>query len=172
METTNDDRARNALTNIVDIAQKQIENLLQLSEKLTGAMLSASVSRQVIADRCEKTAKLIGEIMIEKLEQLKKLGTYAINIFYGEDIGCDDSGVKIEDRKIRIIAAPVGYLGEVRILYEGKYSDFLKFDFSGSFEIISNPPKKEEYSRENTLFVWGTDFCIEEIKTANKIFKC
>lgn len=61
METTNDDRARNALTNIVDIAQKQIESLLQLSEKLTGAMLSASVSRQVIADRCEKTAKLIGE---------------------------------------------------------------------------------------------------------------
>lgn len=61
METTNADRARNALIGIVEIAERQITNLTQLIESLHGHLLSKSVSNKVIADRCEKTAKLIGE---------------------------------------------------------------------------------------------------------------
>lgn len=57
--TTNADRARSALLNIVEIAERQMKSLALITELLTGAMLSASVSRQVIADRCEDTAKLI-----------------------------------------------------------------------------------------------------------------
>lgn len=59
METTNADRARSALIGIVEIAERQMTNLVRLTESLHGHLLSKSVSNKVIADRCEDTAKLI-----------------------------------------------------------------------------------------------------------------
>lgn len=61
METTNADRARNALLGIINISETQIKSLLRLSETLHEGMLSRSISNKVIADRCAKTAKLIAE---------------------------------------------------------------------------------------------------------------
>ena len=40
--------------------------------------------------------------MIEKLEEIKKIGAYAVNVFFGEDIGWDDMDVPTEERRIII----------------------------------------------------------------------
>lgn len=94
--------------------------------------------------------------MVEKLEEIKRLGAYAINIYFGEDIGCDDSDVATADRKIICIYVPVGCLGERRCMWRGKYSDFITFDFSSSPKKISNPPKREEYE-DGGFFTWGSE---------------
>ena len=57
--TINADRVSKALSGIVETAERQLLSLITLSEALTGAMLSADVARQVIANKCEDTAKLI-----------------------------------------------------------------------------------------------------------------
>lgn len=98
--------------------------------------------------------------MINKLEKIKQLGHYSVSLIYGEDIGCDDSGLKIEERTIKIIMSPVGYVGELRKLWKGKYLDLLKFDFSAQAKTISNPPKREELENDG-YYIWGTDVAIK-----------
>ncbi len=93
--------------------------------------------------------------MIDKLEEIKKIGAYAVNVFYGEDIGCDDLDVPTEDRRIILIYTPVGFLGGRRVMWRGKYKDFLRFDFSQTPKQISNPPKEDEY-KDGGFFAWGS----------------
>jgi len=100
--------------------------------------------------------------MIEKLEEIKKVGAYAVNVTFGEDIGCDDSDVPTNERKIVCVYTPVGCLGERRVMWRGTYEDFLKFDFSSIPKIISNPPKREEY-KEPGFYTWGTENSTREI---------
>lgn len=94
--------------------------------------------------------------MVKKLEEIKSSGAYALNVTFGEDIGCDDFDVKTEDRQILCIWTPVGCVGENRCLWTGKYSDFLEFDPRSKPEIISNPPKREEY-KNTGFYIWGAD---------------
>jgi hypothetical protein len=94
--------------------------------------------------------------MVTTLEKIKQNGAYAINVTFGEGIGCDDSDVPTNDRGIICIYTPVGCLGSNRVMWKGKYSDFIKFDFSSKPEIISNPPKREEYENGG-FFIWGAD---------------
>jgi hypothetical protein len=61
METTNEDRARNALLNLLDIAEHQYISIGNLADALLGGFLSGGAARYIIAERCEETAKLIGE---------------------------------------------------------------------------------------------------------------
>ena len=94
--------------------------------------------------------------MIEKLEEIKKLGAYAVDVLFGEDIGCDDMDIPTNERNIRLIYTPVGYLGARRVLWRGKYKDFLTFDFKQKPKQISNPPKQEEYQSDG-YFAWGAE---------------
>ncbi|MFH1527751.1 MAG: hypothetical protein ABIG69_14060 [Bacteroidota bacterium] len=98
--------------------------------------------------------------LLKKLEEIKQIGNYAVNIMYGEDIGCDDSGVEPEERRIVLVASPVGFVGELRIMWRGIVKDFLKFDFKSKAHKISNPPERKEYE-DGGFFVWGTESSTE-----------
>jgi hypothetical protein len=98
--------------------------------------------------------------LLNKLEEIKRLGNYAVNLAYGEDIGCDDLDVRKEERRIILIASPVGFLGELRIMWRGKLKDFLQFDFKNKPLQISNPPKIEEYEKGG-YFIWGTESAVD-----------
>jgi len=100
--------------------------------------------------------------MIDKLEEIKKIGAYAISIFYGEEVGCDDLNIPSMERNIQVIYNPVGYLGEVRCLWKGKLKDFLTFDFKNTKPTkISNPPQNYEY-KDAGFYAWGTNSSIDD----------
>lgn len=103
--------------------------------------------------------------ILDKLEEIKQLGNYSVTLYYGEDIGCDDLDIPQNDRKIIILAVPVGYVGEVRILYRGSVSSVLAFDFSSEPRKLNNPPKREDYSKEG-YYAWGTDGTINDFYKA------
>ncbi|MEE5181113.1 hypothetical protein JDW21_19245 [Bacillus subtilis] len=90
------------------------------------------------------------------LEKFKQQGNYAVSLYYGESVGCDDSSVPQDEREIKIAMSPVGYLGEVRKLVVTNLKELENFDFEQEAKIISNPPQHDEYS-ENGVYVWGTE---------------
>ncbi len=101
--------------------------------------------------------------MIEKLEEIKQLGNYAIDVRYGEDAGCDDLDVPIAERKIIVIMSPIGYVGELRCLYNGIYKDFLRQDFSAMPTVVDNPPNPEQITHKG-FYVWGTEEAIKILR--------
>ena len=100
--------------------------------------------------------------LLEKLEEIKQMGNYAVNLFYGEDIGADDSDIPQKDRRAVICFVPVGCLGEVRIMWRGKIAGLLKYDFKTKPTKISNPPKREEY-KDDGYYIWGTERSVDSI---------
>lgn len=107
--------------------------------------------------------------MLEKLEEIKQLGAYSINLYFGEDVGCDDLDVPMMDRNIKMLCSPVGYLGSMRVLYKGTVKSFMDFDFTTEAIVISNPPKREEFEN-NGLYCWGSESSIEKSLDGKKIF--
>jgi len=97
----------------------------------------------------------------KKLEELKQAGHYAIQMWYGEELGCDDLDVPQNERKIVILGYPVGHLGEIKVLWKGDLKQLKNFDFKSKPEQVSNPPKKEEYKSDG-YYCWGTDRSIED----------
>ncbi len=106
--------------------------------------------------------------MIKKLEEIKKIGAYAINLTFGEGIGADDSDVLRKDRMIAVSYTPVGFNGEGMVYWNGTYKEFSSFDFSSTPEIVSNPPEEEQV-RKPGFYTWGTDKYLEGIKKPNII---
>jgi hypothetical protein len=100
----------------------------------------------------------------DKLEELKQMGNYAIQLTYGEDIGCDDSDVPQKERRLIVLANPVGCVGEVRLMFKGTFKDFLDFDLRTKPTVISNPPLRDEY-KDGGYFIWGTKNGVEKILT-------
>lgn len=94
--------------------------------------------------------------MFKKLEEIKQAGNYAIQMWFGEGVGCDDLSVTMEERKIVLIFTPVGFLGEKRSLWKGTVASFKKFNPKSEPTVISNPPKEHEY-KDNGYYTWGTD---------------
>ena len=102
--------------------------------------------------------------MIKKLEALKQIGMYAVSLYFGSrDIGCDDLGVPMMERDLTMIAAPVGCLGEAKLMFKGTVQEFMDFNFSQEPLIISNPPKEKEY-KVGGYFLWGTESSVEVIQ--------
>lgn len=100
----------------------------------------------------------------EKLEEIKAIGSYSVQLFFGEDMGCDDSEISMNDRNIQITFSPVGVLGGARILFKGSLIDFLNFDVKTKPIKISNPPKRKEYENGG-YFIWGSDENVKRILT-------
>ncbi len=98
----------------------------------------------------------------DKLEQLKEMGVYAVNLTYGEDVGCDDLDVLQNKRRLIVIFSPVGCLGEARIMYYGNLGDFLSFNLKTKPTMLSNPPDRSEYI-DGGYFIWGTENSVENI---------
>ena len=105
--------------------------------------------------------------MLTKLEEIKQNGSYAIQLWFGEDIGCDDSSVPVTDRKIVVMWNPVGHLGEIQSMFKGDVSSFLDFDIKSNPTILSNPPKKEKYEKAG-YYMWGTERSISSLLTKKK----
>lgn len=97
-----------------------------------------------------------------KLEELKQMGNYAVSLNYGEDVGCDDSDVPQKERRVIVIMAPVGCIGETRMMYYGKLKDFLEFNLKSKPEVLPNPPKNREYEKGG-YFIWGIENSVERI---------
>lgn len=90
----------------------------------------------------------------EILERWKQWGLYSLSLHYGKDIGCDDSDVPAEDRRIRIMGTPVGCLGESKILWCDKLSALRTFDPRAQRpEQLPNPPGQRAYGEG--FFIWG-----------------
>lgn len=98
--------------------------------------------------------------MIKKLEEIKKIGAYAVSVFYGEEMGCDDMDVPTMDRHIQVVYSPVGFLGGIRVIWKGKMKDFLNFDFHTKPNKANNPPK--EVANMDGFFAWGSDGSIDD----------
>ena len=99
----------------------------------------------------------------QKLNEFKKMGVYAVEVFFGEDIGCDDLDVPLYERRLWVLGVPVGCLGSAGVLYKGTLQDFLSFDFKKNKpKILSNPPKNIE-REEGEWFIWGTDEGVDAV---------
>jgi hypothetical protein len=107
--------------------------------------------------------------LLKKLEEVKQLGCYSVNLVYGEGDGCDDSDVPMEERRIQLVCSPVGYLGSMRAYYKGTVKSFLEFDFSSTPTLVSNPPDKDQME-EDGLYCWGTEQSVDAFKRTNKLF--
>jgi len=102
--------------------------------------------------------------MIKKLESLKQIGMYAIQLYFGsKDIGCDDLGVPMMERDLVMLAAPVGCLGGTKLMFKGNVKGFMELDFTSEPVIISNPPKEEEH-KDGGYFLWGTERMVSDIQ--------
>jgi hypothetical protein len=106
---------------------------------------------------------------LEKLEAFKQRGIYGTTVYYGEGIGCDDNDVEPQKRSLRIVGAPVGFLGEVRVLYTGTVEHFHSFDIKTEPTQVTNPPVDEDI-KEPGLYYWGTDSSLEEISKRGRLF--
>ena len=93
----------------------------------------------------------------DKIENFKRSGFYQVTIFYGEGTGCDDLDVPRLKRTLRILAVPVGCIGECKVVYSGKVETFLEFDFSQFPIEVSNPPNEDEIKKieEGGWYIWG-----------------
>ena len=98
----------------------------------------------------------------EKLEEFKQVGMYGVCCYFGEDVGCDDSEVPLNDRNFKVIAYPVGVLGEAKVFYKGTVGSFLDFNVKSKPMRISNPPNRPEYDNDG-YYAWGTDDAMETI---------
>jgi hypothetical protein len=107
------------------------------------------------------------DTFLDKLEAVKQQGNYAMSIYYGEEIGCDDSSVPVLERSIKIHMAPVGCIGELRKLFVGTVQEFLDTDIESVAEILTNPP--HSVPTKTGWYIWGTDDSVEHYKANHKV---
>ena len=100
----------------------------------------------------------------KKLEEIKQNRNYSVQVWFGEDIGCDDLDVEMNDRRLIILASPVGYMGELKILWRGNLNLLKDFDFSTEKPLqIPNPPTSKHWE-DNGYYIWGTNFAIKKFR--------
>lgn len=105
---------------------------------------------------------------LEKIEEFKQSGMYSVTIWYGEDVGADDSDIPVNERRFRLMAVPVGHLGEVKVLYEGTVKSFIDFDFKNKPTILGNPPSEESINnmkKKGGYYILGTERSVEDFMT-------
>lgn len=97
------------------------------------------------------------------LEEFKQAGHYGVQVYFGENIGCDDFDVPMEERSLTITGVPVGVLGGARVLWKGNLVKARAFSFSNSSPVqVSNPPGYGEIS-DHGFYVWGSDSAINSL---------
>lgn len=131
----------------------QLVEQLICNEKVEGSSPFTSLSLRAKMD------------FLEKLEKFKSSGYYGVAVWYGEGVGCDDSDVPTQERRLRIIAYPVGVIGEVKIMFSGNVKQFLDFDFTKLPKQCPNPPDEEDKKMmdKGGLFMWGIEDSIKHL---------
>jgi hypothetical protein len=102
----------------------------------------------------------MAEHLEEILEEIKQMGHYAVSAFFGEDIGCDDLDVSLDERRLQVRAVPVGYLGEIRRIWVGTFAELKAADLAAVPTRLSNPPAK--LPEEPGVYAWGTDSSMDD----------
>lgn len=86
---------------------------------------------------------------------------YSVRLEYGQqEEGLDDTGMSDDERQLRVIASPAGFLGGLRIVYQGTLAELLALDLFVMPTVLSNPPKREQleegpYVLKAGAFCWG-----------------
>lgn len=96
------------------------------------------------------------DILLNKLEEIKQAGNYAVSVHYGGDVGVDDIDTPQDERIICISMVPVGFVGEIKVLFTGTLIELAKLDVKSKPKKISNPPDHEQVQKPG-FYCWGTD---------------
>lgn len=127
-------------------------------DKLCNDILGANISDF----EQEKTLEQI-------LEEVKQAGHYGVQAYFGENIGCDDLDVPMEERSLIISAVPVGVLGGARVFWKGNLGKARTFNFSQEKPVeISNPPEHRDLT-DDGYYVWGTESALNVLADNKKI---
>lgn len=106
---------------------------------------------------------------LDQLESLKKTGCYALQVFYGEDVGADDLDCPKLERNLTVTFRPVGVLGEARMLFVGTVQSFLEADFTDIRpQVTTNPPERGTCGKAG-FYLWGTG---DAVKRVQEIWPC
>lgn len=105
--------------------------------------------------------------MQKKLEQIKQLGVYALQLSYGEYIGNDDVKTPENERKLLVIFVPMGYIGKVKCYFRGTIEEFMNFDFS---QKPFPTPFIEEILDSKQYIVCGDSSELSKIESLTSLF--
>lgn len=100
------------------------------------------------------------------LKFIKQKMIYAIQAYYGHEIGADDFDLDEDQMPVAITGVPVGTLGGVRIVWNGTYKELKAFDFEKNytkecFHVLNNPPG-DAYKGKCGFFVWGEQELVDK----------
>jgi hypothetical protein len=93
---------------------------------------------------------------------------YCVKLDFGsQDMGLDDTGESEFERDCIIVAAPGGFLGELRVLFQGTVADVKEMDLYRKPRRLSNPPTRDEmFTKVGRLrkgaFMYGTDNAVRD----------
>ncbi len=107
--------------------------------------------------------------LISQIEAFKMMGVYSVTLNYGQGMGCDDMDTPTEERKIKLHGAPVGMLGEGRLIFAGTLGNLIKCDLeSMPVKLLHNPPTSDEKmlleKSEGAMFAFATDRSVATLK--------
>ena len=96
--------------------------------------------------------------LTDVLEDVKQMGNYAVMLYYGENVGADDSDVPPGERRTLIVSYPVGYLGGLKFAVAGKRDEVITMNIKDAVpQVLPNPPG-DSLQREHTgVFIWGPE---------------
>lgn len=92
---------------------------------------------------------------------------YRVVLEYGlQEPGLDDIGMPDDERQLRVVATPVGFLNGLRVVYQGTVAELLALDPFAMPTATSNPPTREQleespYVLKAGAFCWGEQDVIE-----------
>jgi len=102
--------------------------------------------------------------LINALERVKRLPAYALNVFYGENIGFDDVEVAVGDRRLEVSWSPFVNNGSIRVVWCGSLKEFLVADMRQMPQRVPMPPHKEDL-RHPGYYVYGSDQAVESFRS-------
>lgn len=95
------------------------------------------------------------------------VGCYSVACYYGQQsLGLDDMDTPDDERQIRVIGSPAGYLGQLRCVWQGTLAEVLELDPFAAPEAVPNPPiealMRGPYDMRPGAFCWGTPESVED----------
>jgi len=97
---------------------------------------------------------------------------YSVSLEYGQqEPGLDDTGQSDDERQIRVIARPAGFLAGVVIVWQGNLAEILALDPFDPPTVVPNPPRdaifRGPYDMLPGAFCWGD--AVETPRVAEKL---
>lgn len=108
--------------------------------------------------------------LVDVLQEVKDdLLCYCVMLDYGsQDMGLDDTSETDATRECRVVASPAGFLGGLRICFQGTIEEVLAMDLYARPKKLPNPPTHEAFRNQRThemrpgAFIWGSDDSVRD----------